>query len=523
MCFFSSLSRSNSKASYLPRQSHEKLASDPDHGSYKLTLNSNEDCIHLPHYNNGQLHSAKINNLPDVLPLGVKIKSMSATRYGSNTALSNGNGDVSNGVINNNHHYEHQQHQQQHQQQQQQHQHFHHSNMAYTNGKMNAMMNSTKYISQSTIDLKRAHHLFNNSSNNGNNNVCARITGTESMGNLLDCSNHRQSSPPSLQPSVAHANEQRVQISATNVAQHNAMNTNGLVQPSLPPSLQASPSSQPRTPSSHRNSDTDKLARCNNIMDSLLTAREQDTKISQLQLQTNLLTSQCIHRANIAEINDDDAYNDCLSTDDSSSMSQLSSESISSADLNLNSSLSNAASQTYMAKEALKNKNDIITKANQASDGTTADHGDDRDDDDDDDHDDVNNENSQLADSLTSNKLNETTTSEVGSQTDESISDDGGCNGLNSTGNDNESNDSNCTVKTDIQIRTRFADDCKRLTESLVEQLSPNDRLRNILGNFLSLHTHIHTQQLKAHAQLGNRNKLNISFFSVSFYHFGNP
>lgn len=461
MFIFLLLNRSNSKASYLPRQSHEKLTSDPDHGSYKLTLNSNEDCIHLPHYN-GQLHSTKINNLPDVLPLGVKIKNVSATRYGSNTTLSNGNGDVSNSVINNsdklNHHHHH---------------HHHHGNniSAYTNGKVNAMMNATKYISQSTIDLKRAHHLFNN-------NVCARITSTESMGNLLDCSNHRQSSPPNLQQMIAHTNEQqhqqqqlhhqqlhqqqqqRAQITTTNltVAQHNAMNTNGLVQPPLQPSVQ---------PLAHNITDKDKMIRCNNIMDSLLTAREQDAKIS--QLQTKLLSSQRIHHANIAEINDEDAFNDCASTDDSS-ISQLSSESISSVD--------STGGQMY--KEMRMQKNGIVTKTNDSKMMMDDVHPDDG----------ITDDNSQLADDLMAIKLNETTTSEVGSQTDESISDDN--DGFMLT-NGNESNGS-ISTKTEIVNRTKFTDefDCKKLTESLVELLAPNDRLRNILGEWNQSKTIIH-------------------------------
>lgn len=409
----------------MPRQSHEKLTSDPDHGSYKLTLNSNEDCIHLPHYN-GQLHSTKINNLPDVLPLGVKIKSVSATRYGSNTTLSNGNGDVSNSVINNeklNHHHHH-----------------HHSNNinSYTNGKVNAMMNSTKYISQSTIDLKRAHHLFNN-------NVCTRITNTESMGNLLDCSNHRQSSPPNLQQMHSHSNEQqRAQMTGNNltVAQHNAMNTNGLVQPPLQP-----------------HNDKEKIIRCNNIMDSLLSARDQDAKIS--QLQSKLLSAQRIHHANIAEINDEDAFNDCLSTDDSSSVSQLSSESISSVELN-------GGGPNY--KETTHQNNGIVTNSHPNNDTI---NGDDVDDDD--------VAKSQLADDVAAMKLNETTTSEVGSQTDESILDD---NDGFTMSNGNQS--AGTPTKIEIITRTRFADDfdCKQLTESLIEQLSPNDRLRNILGKF---------------------------------------
>lgn len=99
--------RCNSKASYLPRQSLEKLNStDPDHGSYKLTLTSNEDCViqhNNPNNNNNNSNSksdlinggSKCNNLPDVLPVGVKLQPSSPTsatgasqRYGSNNSLS---------------------------------------------------------------------------------------------------------------------------------------------------------------------------------------------------------------------------------------------------------------------------------------------------------------------------------------------------------------------------------------------------------------------------------------------------
>ncbi|ALC42546.1 Shroom [Drosophila busckii] len=94
--------RSNSKASYLPRQSLEKLNNtDPDHGIYKLTLTSNEDLVAHSKPNYG-VTAAKLklpNNLPDVLPLGVKlqqpVKPSSPTaaeqlvtlRYGSNNNL----------------------------------------------------------------------------------------------------------------------------------------------------------------------------------------------------------------------------------------------------------------------------------------------------------------------------------------------------------------------------------------------------------------------------------------------------
>ncbi|XP_022227579.2 protein Shroom isoform X2 [Drosophila obscura] len=93
--------RSNSKASYLPRQSLEKLNNtDPDHGIYKLTLTSNEDLV--AHTKPSYGVSGKLpNNLPDVLPLGVKLQQQPAKpqpgspngegnvtlRYGSNNNL----------------------------------------------------------------------------------------------------------------------------------------------------------------------------------------------------------------------------------------------------------------------------------------------------------------------------------------------------------------------------------------------------------------------------------------------------
>ncbi|XP_070065761.1 protein Shroom isoform X2 [Drosophila virilis] len=96
--------RSNSKASYLPRQSLEKLNNtDPDHGIYKLTLTSNEDLVahNKPSYAVGAGKLKLPNNLPDVLPLGVKLQQQPvkpppppsspgdvvALRYGSNNNL----------------------------------------------------------------------------------------------------------------------------------------------------------------------------------------------------------------------------------------------------------------------------------------------------------------------------------------------------------------------------------------------------------------------------------------------------
>ncbi|XP_049309449.1 protein Shroom isoform X1 [Bactrocera dorsalis] len=93
--------RCNSKASYLPRQSLEKLNNlDPDHGSYKLTLTSNEDLVANTKpaaYDILNTHNGKMpNNLPDVLPLGAKLQPQPASptsanasplRYGSNNNL----------------------------------------------------------------------------------------------------------------------------------------------------------------------------------------------------------------------------------------------------------------------------------------------------------------------------------------------------------------------------------------------------------------------------------------------------
>lgn len=67
--------RSTSKASYLPRQTHEKHLLDPDHGSYKLTLTSNEDCInHKNVFSVSEEILPTKCNLPDVLPVSVKLQ-----------------------------------------------------------------------------------------------------------------------------------------------------------------------------------------------------------------------------------------------------------------------------------------------------------------------------------------------------------------------------------------------------------------------------------------------------------------
>lgn len=88
------IGRSNSKASYLPRQQpRDKLHSDPDHGSYKLTLTSNEDSIN--HHSDVVFPEEIIAtptkcNLPDVLPPGVKYSLYSNNNNNNNNNNSNG-------------------------------------------------------------------------------------------------------------------------------------------------------------------------------------------------------------------------------------------------------------------------------------------------------------------------------------------------------------------------------------------------------------------------------------------------
>lgn len=425
----------------MPRQSLDKFTSDPDHGSYKLTLTSNEDCIHLPHnVFHDPIHATKINNLPDVLPLGVKMK----TRYGSNQNINgtmkpingtstpsniNGMNDqlspgsttpttnsayslksmfsfqsngksqrssidhhiltVSNNSIN---------------------------QMPYTNGNGGTELSPNKFMSQSTIDLKKAHNIFNNETaifgqQIGQNGQHIRLATTESMGNLIDCTN-LQSPPP-------YAHHQR--------QQSGHKESNGKCNGSNDDHIN-------RTDSLKEN--IDQIA---HLQNKLLSTHLSDNKLNDIDLNRT------------QTIDDQSNYNDNSSNDDASSMSQLSSESITSNDINdiLDSEVNDEPSPIEIVEmetideQKIELKCEIIKK-----------------------------------------------TAEVGLQTDESI--------LNVT-----------KIETDMAIdvrplkfertiivrRTKFTDDfdCEKLTETLVEQLSPNDRLRHILGMFLEYKFHSHS------------------------------
>ncbi|XP_053697120.1 protein Shroom isoform X2 [Sabethes cyaneus] len=86
---------SNSKASYLPRQPRDKLHSDPDHGSYKLTLTSNEDSINHNDVFSEEIITSSKCNLPDVLPPGVKYSLYSNNN--NNNSNNNNNNNINSG------------------------------------------------------------------------------------------------------------------------------------------------------------------------------------------------------------------------------------------------------------------------------------------------------------------------------------------------------------------------------------------------------------------------------------------
>ncbi|XP_055550546.1 protein Shroom isoform X3 [Wyeomyia smithii] len=88
---------SNSKASYLPRQPRDKLHSDPDHGSYKLTLTSNEDSINHNDVFSEEIITSSKCNLPDVLPPGVKYSLYSNNN--NNTTNNNISSSATNGKM----------------------------------------------------------------------------------------------------------------------------------------------------------------------------------------------------------------------------------------------------------------------------------------------------------------------------------------------------------------------------------------------------------------------------------------
>lgn len=505
----------------MPRQSHEKLTSDPDYGSYKLTLTSNEDCIHLP--NNvfhEQIHPTKINNLPDVLPLGVKMKSV-APRYGSNTNLNMKSMSITsstskatskatsstssvntvtktttattisaqqiikaNGLVgetikelsdqlptsptattNNNNPLSHialksmfNIHNKNTRNS------IEHNNMINSNH-MNDSISPTKYMSQSTIDLKKAHHLFGNeiifnhhhhNNNSQSNGHGQRIMSTESVNSLADSTN-RQSAPAyffqqQLQQHNAllrksyDGNHHLSTLSSNgNLSNGNnlSINTNG-----LPPLNGKKDDKIIRNDSLKEN--IDKITQLQSkLMSSHFSDRSKELSQSFSELS--------MHKNNSMIIGDESTFIDSFKTD----LSNVSSDSMAFININnvdimnqtnvaINSCSPPSSSSSTLSSLSSSTPNSIesnlITK-DSLSDATES-----------------------------TAKLNETFTSEVGSQTDEII--------LDSLNSSLSLNDLPGSIGLSTRAKCAEEIDCEKLADLLIQKLAPTDRLRNILGKF---------------------------------------
>ena len=238
-CLFSC--RCNSKASYLPRQSLEKQSnSDPDHGSYKMTLHSNEDLVTTTKSSYDILaQTSKLpNNLPDVLPLGAKlqpclntnINSTPSLRYGSNNNISSAQTQSSqqNSPVG----YKSYCQQQQHQQQQQRYStpvlssfnlstNFTRSQSFDTNAHAanSTTQSPTKYMTQSSLDLKKPLSSLEPTIEETNlNETSSPVRDNSSMSSLSSlaesCNSHEDRIQPNLNPS--NINNTTVHMEASN-------------------------------------------------------------------------------------------------------------------------------------------------------------------------------------------------------------------------------------------------------------------------------------------------------------------
>lgn len=297
-----------------------------------------------------------------------------------------------------------------------------------------AMSPNTKFMSQSTIDLKKAQLMFTHEAifqqqqqqhHHHQNGVNTRMAATESMGNLIDCTN-RQSAPPFLYHQQQQNSNGRKSnaIIDSDMANHIAMNSNGL------------------TSNGDSNGD-DRINRTDSLKENIDTITQLQAKLMSTQLHDNA-GSGFGHDSigDAATIPEDD----CLSADDTSSVSQLSSESLTSNDINEILDAEGMDTAQPSSPNSAANQSRTESQCDDAEDVQTT----------------------IVA------KLNETIMSDVGSQTDESILDSFSL----------ATNTDGLPTKTIIVTRSRFADefDCEKLTDDLVQKLSPNDRLRHILG-----------------------------------------
>lgn len=424
----------------MPRQSHEKLASDPDHGSYKLTLTSNEDCIHLPHnVFSDPIHTTKINNLPDVLPLDVQIKNAPA-RYGSNQNLKTSPDGIRTSPDSNDHHQSSPpalsplvSQQQQlsstatspitsacslksiftfQSNNNKQRDSIEHNILTMRNKNMymsangsnagNAMNPTPKLVSQSTLDLTKAQLLFP----------------------PIDCTNRKSASPFLMHEQQQNSSGRESNaINDLHMAEYIAMNSNGL------------------TPNGKSNSD-DRINHTDSLKENIDTIPKLQTKLMSTRLN-DVSTSKFGHDS----IGDSILQNDdLLSADATTSVLQPSSESPTSNDFN---KIRDAKSIGMVRPSSTKSASNQCETESQY-DGVESAH--------------------------TSIVSNETITSDVGSQTYES--------NLDSFGLSSNSKPNDLPTNMLIVTKSRFVDefDCEKLTDDLVQQLPSNDLLRHILG-----------------------------------------
>lgn len=316
-----------------------------------------------------------------------------------------------------------------------------HMNANGPNAGQDTMNPTSKFMSQSTIDLKKTQLMFTHEAifqqqqqHQHQNGVNTRIAATESMGNLIDCTN-RQSAPPFLlqqQPNQQNSSGRKSNtIIDSEMANHIAMNSNGL------------------TANDDSNGD-DRINRTDSLKENIDTITQLQAKLLSTQLHDSSASDFRRDSNGDASIPEDDS----LSADDTSSVSQLSSESLTSNDIN---EILDAESMDS-ARPFSPIASAVATQCETQSQYDEVEHA----------------QTSIVA------KMNETIMSDVGSQTDESILDS-----FSLTTNSHNAN--GLPTKTVIVTRSRFADefDCEKLTDDLVQQLSPNDRLRHILGKLI--------------------------------------
>lgn len=418
----------------MPRQSRERLTPDPDRGSYKLTLTSNEDCIPTTDFHEN-MHPVKIGNLPDVLPLGVKMKNLPA-RYGSNNNLLNNNMHHKSSMLptsmesipqtapvlsaysmknmfnfNSSNNLKNQTsptavH------------HNHAGGQMMPNGgyPVNGDAMNQRFMSQSINDLKRAQHIFGSNDLHFSSN---KLSQAESDASLADTTNRLRNEFVN-RSKLAECSP--IQPKINNCHQNNAVNNK----------VTASPVPTP-------NKD-DKVIRTNSL-------KENIDKIT--QLQTKLMSP---HSHDLLK---DMTNKPMVGEVKASNEPQVAKE--------MNGGVAVTTKMSSSPVRDIAAVNGLNDSFSSIEDGASP--------------------NTTFSDdsSSVSSRL---TTSEAASQTDD------GSQGTLPPYCDSASNDSKTTF-TALLLRTKYPEelDCEQLAESLVQQLAPTDRLHNILGELTATAT----------------------------------